>query len=219
VACAALGLLSIASMAACPEPPLAAAGPARFCVTLGEVEPSPSGGLRIDGPKVRAVTAGDPSRGELRFVYHGPTAVTAPLASGDVRRQIGLKLRAESGCNLLYVMWRLEPEARLVVSTKRNPGQRLHAECGTHGYTNLEAARSAPLPAVAAESAHVLRASLVGERLTVEADGRVVWEGKVSAGAVPAGGAVGFRTDNVRAEVEMRVARGGEGGGCAKGEE
>ena len=33
------------------------------------------------------------------------------------------KLRAEDACNLVYVMWRIEPQSRLVVSVKRNPGQ------------------------------------------------------------------------------------------------
>ena len=29
----------------------------------------------------------------------------------DARRQVGLKLRARDGCNVVYVMWRIEPKA------------------------------------------------------------------------------------------------------------
>jgi hypothetical protein len=204
---------------------LAPVAPSGLCVTLGDVGRGAAAFARVDGPKVRAVTAGDPSEGELRFVYRGATDKTAALASGEVRSQLGLKLRAENGCNLLYVMWRFSPEPKLVVSTKSNPGKRLHAECGAHGYENLKPSKQAKLPAVEEGSEHTMHARLAGDVLTVDVDGRTVWEGMVPAGHVPEGGDVGFRTDNVRADVELRAfKREGRDAApaprvCAKGDE
>ena len=59
---------------------------------------------------------------EARFKYLGPTSQEARLGSGESRRQFGLRLRAQDPCNLVYAMWRIEPEPMLVVSVKRNPG-------------------------------------------------------------------------------------------------
>jgi hypothetical protein len=178
-----------------------------MCVTLGAVSPGSAGRLRVTAPKVRAVTAADPSRAELRFVYEGPTETTVALASGKLRRQIGLKLRAEDGCNLLYVMWRLAPQPSLVVQAKHNPGQRLHKQCGTHGYLTLRPSHTALVPAIAPGSAHVLRAELSGSELSVHVDGNLVWRGEAPPDLVPSAGQVGFRTDNVRCELEL-VAQG-----------
>ena len=41
---------------------------------------------------------------------------------GELRRQFGLKLRAQDACNLVYVMWRIEPASKLVVSIKCRTG-------------------------------------------------------------------------------------------------
>jgi hypothetical protein len=62
-------------------------------------------------------------------------------------------LRAEDACNLVYLMWRIEPESRLVVSVKRNPGQHASAECGNRGYQNVKPRYSAPIPSLAARPA------------------------------------------------------------------
>lgn len=174
-----------------------------LCVTLGSLGESARGAV-IEAAKLRAVTreaSGPPA--ELRFRYLGHTTETAPLASGVVRRQIGLKLRAESGCNVVYAMWRLEPESALVVSVKRNPGLTRHAECGARGYSNVSPTGSAPLPAVAPGTEHRLGAALDGRSLRVTADGTLVWEGALPAEAFAFDGPTGFRSDNVRAEVEL----------------
>src|SRR5690349_4283787 len=98
---------------------LARAQAAGWRVTKGHVTPLPDGRARVREPKMRAVVPGsDGDAAELRFTYDGSSEGVAPLASGQVRRQIGIKLRAENGCNLVYVMWRLEPKAQLVVSVK-----------------------------------------------------------------------------------------------------
>ncbi|MCA1664388.1 MAG: serine/threonine protein kinase, partial [Myxococcales bacterium] len=111
-----------------------------LCVTRGRVAAARAQ-LSVDEPKLRAVVpASDGNRAELRFVYRGPTTQTALLGSGALRRQLGLKLRAQDGCNLVYVMWRIEPVPGVVVSVKRNSAARTHAECGNRGYRNLRRA-------------------------------------------------------------------------------
>src|SRR5690606_21988292 len=108
-------------------------------VTSGEIESVTDGGFSNRSPTLRAWLGRSPrSAAELDFVYHGPTASDAPLASGELRRQIGLELRAQDSCNVLYVMWHISPEPGLVVSVKSNPGQTRHAECGARGYSFLQ---------------------------------------------------------------------------------
>jgi hypothetical protein len=180
------------------RPALVRLSRAQLCVTEGTLEDLPAGRIGISVPKMRTVVAATtPPIAEARFTYLGPTDKTAPLASGQVRRQIGLKLRAENGCNLVYVMWRIEPESQLVVSVKHNPGQRVHAECGARGYRNIKARRAVPVPAIVPGSSHVLMAQLQGEELQVLADGVLGGE------ALSFDGPVGMRTDNGRFEVEF----------------
>ncbi len=189
-----------------------------LCVTTGEVTQLADHRLGIDEPEVRAVVLADSTQAaQMRFTYLGPSVQTKALGSGEIRRQIGLKLRAQDSCNLLYVMWRIEPRDQIVVSVKSNPGQRTHAECGTHGYTNLKpesqrrrpgGAAAASPPPVAAGSSHDLRAELVGRELRVWADGAIAWEGQVPATIQGFDGPVGLRTDNVRAQVAYRIGGG-----------
>jgi hypothetical protein len=187
----------------------------RWRVTRGQIAPLPSGGARVTEPTVRAVAPGsDGSRARLRFVYRGPSAGEARLASGELRRQIGLKLRAEDGCNLVYVMWRIAPRPGLVVSVKRNPGARTHRECGVRGYRNLvaTAGTAALLAAPAPGSPHVLAATLDGTALTVEADGVRAWQGDLGDAAALRGPA-GWRSDNGEFDVELDAVAGVEKGG------
>jgi hypothetical protein len=126
-----------------------------------------------------------------------------PLGSGALRRQFGLKLRAQDACNLVYAMWRIEPESKLVVSVKSNPGQHTSAECGNRGYTNIKPRLSVPLPALSAGGEHTLRAEMDGAQMRVFADGKLVWEGSVLPNALGFDGPVGMRSDNAHLEVEL----------------
>jgi hypothetical protein len=183
-----------------------------LCVTMGEVEQLGGHRLGIGEPEVRAVALADSTAAaEMRFSYLGASAKTKALGSGEVRRQLGLKLRAQDSCNLLYVMWRIEPRDEIVVSVKSNPGQRTHAECGTHGYANIKARRRAPAPPVAPGSQHALRAALQGRELRVWADGAPVWEGTLPADVESFDGPLGLRSDNVRVELDYRIGGGPPG--------
>ena len=173
-------------------------------VTQGELRAGQDGQLIVDGPRMRAVLKGaTPSSAELRFTVLGPTVQQVALASGEQRQQVGLKLRALDGCNLVYVMWRITPKPGVVVNYKRNPGQRRSRECGNGGYTTVRPARRASVDAPGEGTSHTLRAVLEGATLRVWADGRLAWEGELPDEALAVDGPVGLRSDNVRVALQL----------------
>jgi hypothetical protein len=187
-------------------------GREELCVTNGVVSSLPDGRLAIDSPSARAVVrAATDQTAEIRFRYLGPTTVSKPLASGELRRQIGLKLRAKDSCNLVYAMWHIEPDAKFAVSIKRNPGEHTHAQCHAQGYVTVRARRSAALPRIQPGESHSFRAALRGSDLTLVADGQVVWEGTLSSEISTFDGPVGFRTDNARFEFFYYALNPGSG--------
>lgn len=170
-----------------------------LCVTEGELGDAPGHRFSVDAPKMRAyVNRPTTQTIEAQFTYLGPTAKVSPLGSGEVREQFGLKLRAQDPCNLVYAMWRIQPESKLVVSVKTNPGQNTSAECGNRGYQNIKPARSRPVPTIRPGSKHSLRAEMDGENLRVFVDGNLVWQGAAGADALALNGPVGIRSDNAR---------------------
>jgi hypothetical protein len=184
---------------------LAAVARSQLCVTEGAIEQS--GTERrwsISVYKMRAyVNVMTEPVVEVRFHYLGPTADEVPLGSGTLRRQLGLKLRAQDACNLVYAMWRIEPESKLVVSVKSNPGQHTSAQCGNRGYHNIKPRRSAPMPALDAAGVHTLRAEMDGAQLRVFADNKRIWDGSVTPDALGFDGPLGIRSDNVRLEIQL----------------
>ena len=161
---------------------------------------------------------------EARVTYLGSTGNEARLGSGELRRQFGLKLRAEDACNLVYAMWRIEPQSRLVVSVKSNPGEHSSAECGNRGYRNIKPARSTQVPSLHAGESHTLGAAMNGAQMKVFVDGSVVWEGSVGSDVLTFDGPVGIRSDNARLQFELRVSQpvrhlAGPVAGCRASEE
>ena len=196
---------------------------ANLCVTEGAIEGLPGGRLDVRVPKMRAyLNALTPQSVEADFTYLGATGSEARLGSGELRRQFGLKLRAQDACNLVYAMWRIEPESKLVVSVKSNPGQHSSAECGNRGYRNIKPARSKPVPVLHPGQAHALRAEMNRAEMKVFADNVLVWEGLVGPEAGNLEGPVGMRSDNARLEIELRAAQpvraqSGNTQGCRSG--
>ena len=183
-----------------------------LCVTKGAIA---SGA--IAEPTVRAFalgSAGDAA--ELRFTFGGDSDHARALASGQLRRQLGLKLRAADSCNVVYVMWRLDPKPKLEVSVKHNPGMRTHEECGANGYTKVKPSRATAVPVLGAGEAHALRAEIRGDTLVAWIDGEVVWEGELPAEARDLAGPAGLRTDNVKLERVVLAAPHGDGQGACK---
>ena len=182
----------------------------QLCVTNGEVTSRPGGHLAVETPSSRGVARlATPQEAEIRFHYLGPTRDSKPLASGELRRQIGLKLRAQDTCNLVYVMWHIEPDSRIAVSVKRNPGQHTHEQCDAKGYLNVRPRKTIPLAKVLEGETHELHATLTGAELCVEADRKTVWEGQLEPHSLDFEGPAGFRTDNARFEFEFLVSPGG----------
>ena len=178
---------------------------AQMHVTLGAVKRLGSGRFSVTDPKVRMVVPTTQDDAQVSFRYLGPTAKTAPLASGEIRRQVGLKLRAANGCNVVYAMWRFEPKNQLVVSVKRNDGKSVHAQCGAHGYHDVPAGvyQAPPTPRVGAS--HALRAKITQGRLHVSIDDKLVWDGALPGDAFAFDGPTGLRSDNVRLELDFHA--------------
>ena len=179
---------------------------ANLCVTEGKMEEAPNQGLLVTVPKMRAyVNEATPQIVEARFTYLGATGEEARLGSGELRRQFGLKLRAADACNLVYAMWRIDPESKLVVSVKSNPGEHTSAECGNRGYKNIKARKSRPVPTLRIGDTHSLRAEMRAEELNVFVDNTLVWEGSVGAEGGRFEGPVGIRSDNAKLQLELQV--------------
>lgn len=177
---------------------------AKLCITEGALEDLNDSRLAVNVPKMRAfVAAATPQVAEARLTYLGPTSADARLGSGEMRRQFALKLRAQDGCNLVYAVWRIEPESRIVVSIKRNPGMHASSECGNGGYRNIKPRRSSAVPRLTPGASHSLLAEMNGSEMRVSVDGAVVWEGDLGPEALAIDGPVGVRTDNGRFEFQF----------------
>jgi hypothetical protein len=188
-----------------------------LCVTHGRA----GIGHEVTEPTVRAVapkTAGEAA--ELTFTYHGHSENIRKLASGQERHQIGLKLRARDGCNLVYVMWRLERGKHadrgpgIDVSVKVNPSASTNEQCGADGYTKLKPSRGAKLglvPVLTSGDTHTLRAAISGDTLRAWIDGRLVWRGVLPTSVRGLVGPAGVRSDNLDYElVAFAAPRGPE---------
>lgn len=176
----------------------------RLCVTEGAIEKTATDRLLVSVPKMRAyVTEWTAQSAEVRFTYLGGTRKESALGSGANRRQFGLKLHAQDPCNLVYAIWRIDPESKLVVSVKRNPSAHTSAECGNRGYENIKPRKASPVPRLGAGQSHTLRAEMKTAELRVFVDNREVWEGDVGSDAAKLEGPVGIRSDNARLEFDL----------------
>jgi hypothetical protein len=196
----------IAATAASPDDALYQVSSNDLCITEGAIAEAPHGQLAVNVPKMRAyVQAWTHPAIEARFTYLGSTGNEARLGSGELRRQFGLKLRAQDACNLVYAMWRIAPESKLVVSIKTNPGQHTSAECANRGYRNIKPAHSKPVPALRPSQSHTLRAEMNRDHLNVFADNQLAWEGSIGPEALTFDGPVGIRSDNAKLELQLLV--------------
>jgi hypothetical protein len=194
------------------ERPLVHVERSELCVTNGMIETRDGGWLSIETPSSRAVVPNTVVQvAEIRFKYLGPSASARPLASGELRRQIGLKLRAQDSCNLIYAMWHIEADSELAVLIKRNPDMHTHAQCGARGYFPVKALTAMTLAKARPGELHTLHAELRDNRLTLTTDGTVAWDGRVPTDVTEFDGPVGLRTDNGRFEFEYFAVLGDPG--------
>jgi hypothetical protein len=207
----ATGIALSATIAACTAPvaPERAAtlhtiDPSGLCVTEGQIQKLGGTRMEVASPAMRAVVAGSSEPvAQLGFVYQGPSAEAAPLGSGELRRQIGLKLRAADTCNVIYIMWHVEPDSKLSISVKQNPGMRRHAECRDAGYREIRPEESKAPPRLQPGDSHLLEASMRGDHLVVLIDHEAVWRGDLGKDVASLDGPVGLRTDNARFAFEL----------------
>jgi hypothetical protein len=206
---AALGVLAggLAASVARTAPTWQQVRRADLVVTSGTVSGDPE--LRLRDPTIRAMVGQAPRSGiEAKLVYLGASAVSAPLASGELRRQFGFKLRAKDGCNVVYAMWHVEPDAGIHVSVKSNPDA--GADCGDRGYENVTASSArGDLPPLAVNQKRTLTARIVGGELEVDVDGAAAWRGTLPPQAFAFDGPVGIRSDNGQFNVTLRVTSTG----------
>lgn len=180
-------------------------------VTSGAISASGTAGwLQTNSDEMRAVQLDQghhATSARLAFRFLGKSAMTKPLGSGLVRRQIGLKLDASDPCNLLYVMWRTYPDHVIEISIKRNPGETTSAECGNAGYSDI---------AVIPENAKVFQRHLLEAdtspqpdgslELTVYADSQMVSQLTLTPSQVAGlDGPIGIRSDNGRYRFMLSV--------------
>jgi hypothetical protein len=177
---------------------------AAWRVTAGKLDPGPDGTLLIREGSVRAELQHTADAATLEFAYVGPTPHPERLASGELRRQIGLKLRAQDTCNVVYVMWHIDPTPRIEVAVKHNPGLHVHPACRDHGYTFVAPERSAPVAAIQPDTWHSLSAQLRGRSLDVSADGILAWRGALPDAAFAFDGPIGLRSDNGRFRLRFK---------------
>jgi hypothetical protein len=177
--------------------------PKLVCVTKGELT---DGSVTVPTMRGFALVPAPGDAAQLTFTYRGDSAEARALANGSLRRQIGLKLRAQNSCNVVYVMWRLDPTPKLDVSVKHNPGKATHEECGADGYVKVRSKARHPLPAFEAGATHTLRAEIVGDDLHAWVDGALAFSGTLPASARTFTGPAGLRSDNVAFDlVELSV--------------
>jgi len=193
---------------AAPTTKVEAVAPDRMCVTHGVMQ-----GTQVADPELRAVaTTSGGDAAALTFKMHDWPTDTKALRSGDVRHQLGLKLRAADGCNLVYVMWRLDPPKPSVeVQVKRNPGAANNDECGTSGYTRVKPDHRGKIPYASPGEQHTLQAEIHGDALTAWVDGTVAWTGTLPDEARSLRGPAGLRSDNLAYEVVSFAAQPGHG--------
>lgn len=187
--------MTLGVAAADPRP----ASKAAVCVTTGDISAGADGRYLIESGASRAVVRdGDDDYVGIEFEYLGPSKDETALASGNMRRQLGLKLQAQDSCNVVYVMWPVDGARDLVVVSKVNRGESTHAQCGVKGYETLTPLMSRPVRPIVVGEVRRLEARIDKRVLAVHVDGQLVWRGDAGRRTADLFGYPGLRTDNVR---------------------
>ena len=205
---AALAACSSSKPPAAPTMKVEAVAPDRMCVTHGTMQDG-----QVTDPTFRAVsTTSGGDAASLTFKMHDWPVETRALRSGDLRHQLGLKLRAADGCNLVYVMWRLDPpRPSIEVQIKKNPGAHTNDECGTDGYTRVKPSKRGKIPYAAPGEQHTIQAEIHGDDLTAWVDGKLAWFGTLPDDARSLEGPAGVRSDNLAFDLVTFAAEPGHG--------
>ena len=191
-----------------PSIDVAPVASAALCTTRGALDKAGS----VAEPTFRGYAPGAGGEAaQLTFTYRGESNDTRELANGQARRQIGLKLRAQDSCNVVYVMWRLDPKPKIDVSVKFNANMHTHADCGADGYTKIRPYKKTLVPAFEYGKTHTLRAEIVGDELFAWVDGQLQFQGRLPDAARVISGPAGLRSDNVKFDLVELAAPHREG--------
>lgn len=180
----------------------------QLIVTSGEIEKRDDDTMTLRSPIVRA-TIGNTSRNiiEIDFRYLGPTLRQVPLASGEYRRQIGLKMRERNTCNVIYAMWHIEPTKGIHVSVKSNPKKNTHSECQDGGYKNLTPYFFSPtVPEIRYGESHRFGIRIDHNSIHIDVDGLGVWSGELPRETLGFEGPAGIRSDNGIFNLRIRAS-------------
>src|SRR5262249_39512830 len=154
-------LIGLLGCAAAPRAMLRTLDMAQLRVEAGRVDQGAGHTLELRSAGIRAVAREHAHAAvEMTFVYRGQGRSGEPLASGELRRQIGLKLRALDTCNVVYVMWHVEPSHGIHVSVKSNPSGHDHQSCHDHGYLFLQPTSAPDVVPIAIGERHTLAAPI-----------------------------------------------------------
>jgi hypothetical protein len=140
---------------------------------------------------------------ELELIYAGDPTAESRLASGNLVKQIGLRLFERDTCNLLQVMWRFHPRNEIVVMMKSNPDSITHQECGAAGYTRIKPSYFTAVTKPEIGHTHSLRTAVGEHTLKVFIDDRLVWRGGLPEQS--ASGSSGVRADNAMFSFRLRT--------------
>jgi hypothetical protein len=179
-----------------------------FDVTNGKIEKAAGNRLMVNAREMRAnLKVQTPQSVTLRFTYLGPTTEVARMASGAVFTQLGIKLRAQDFCNAVFVSWHFAPQQRISVSVRRNPGMAREGCVGKGNVNNITPRVFAPPPAIQPNEPHTLTASMDGSKLTVTADGKIVWQRDLGPVVLEFNGPVGLLSDNARVIFDVSAGK------------
>lgn len=177
-------------------------------VTDGHLTRTADNHLMVDAKEFRAtLTYPTQQHVTVHFKYLGPTNSVSYLQNGELRHQLGIKMRAQDICNLGYAMWNFDLQ-KIVVSVKKNPGLRTSEECKDSGYHFDMKPGTVKAPnSVRPNEWHTLTVELIDKHLKVIADSDLVWEGEMLEDVRNIDGPVGIRSDNVRVLFDYNVER------------
>ncbi len=150
----------------------------------------------------RPQPAENANQANLYFKIIEKMADPKALGSGVIRHQLGIMLRQNNQCNLVYVMIRLGDKPAIAVQEKVNAGQTTHQACENNGYRTIPGKAVDSLPSLQFGKLYRLQARIEGNALEVFFNQELVWRGNAPQ-SILSGKQIGFRSDNLVVEYQL----------------
>lgn len=195
--------LLIPTSSASDPPPMRVVPIQNICLGNGEIRSGNTLRFSIDSPQPRlSILNSRNTKARLVFLYLGDTAVLRSLNSGELRRQIGLRLNYLNTCNVVNVIWQFGEKSNVVVSKKINEHLSENSQCLDRGYLSIKPDFRRQLRTPEMGSIHSIEFDTQGTRLTVVVDNQVAWIGNVPE-LDKDNGVIGLRGDNVKFDFDL----------------